>query len=118
MNAVTIVAIFLVILIVGACLLSFIQRFTGKKGCCETGIPRIKQKKLKAPIGSFTLQIEGMRCESCRRTLMVKLNELDGVSAKVSLENKTAVIAYEYPVEYEKIVEVVERAGFEVQLTK
>ena len=114
MNIVTIIVIILVVLIVETCLFSFLRRMTGKKSCCETIAPRVKPKKLKAPIGSFTLKIEGMRCESCRRNLMAKFNELDGISAKVSLENKTAVIFYEQPVDNEKIVEVVEKAGFEV----
>lgn len=118
MNAGTIVVIFLVILIIGACLFSFVRRFTGKESCCETNIPRIKPKKLKTTIGSFALQIEGMRCESCRRTLMLKLNELDGISAKVNLEKQMAVISYEHPVEYEKIIEVVESAGFVVRVTE
>ena len=87
---------------------------TGRKSCCETAVPRVKPKKLKAPIGSITVKIEGIRCESCRRTLMAKLNELNGISAKVSLENKTAIISYEHPVDEAEIVKVVEKAGFEV----
>ncbi|MGN0350167.1 MAG: heavy-metal-associated domain-containing protein [Roseburia sp.] len=114
MNFATIIVIILVILIVGACLFSFFRRMTGKKSCCETSAQRVKPKKLKAPIGSFTLKIEGMRCESCRRTLMARLNELNGISAKVSLENKIAVISYEHHIDDEEIVEVVEKAGFEV----
>lgn len=114
MNLTAIIATVLVICVLGACLFSFTRRLLGKKSCCETSVPRVNPKKLNSPIGSFTLKIEGIRCESCRRTLMTKLNELDGISAKVSLENKTAVISYEHPVDDEEIVKAVEKAGFEV----
>lgn len=114
MNLTAIIVAFLVICIFIACVFSFARRLSGKKSCCETTVSRKKPKKLKTPIGSMTVKIEGMRCESCRRLLMTKLNELDGISAKVSLENKTAVIAYVHPVEDEKIVNAVEKSGFEV----
>lgn len=114
MNLTAITATFLVICVLGACLFSFARRLTGRKSCCETAVPRVKLKKLKAPIGSITVTIEGMRCESCRRNLMAKLNETEGLSAKVSLEKKEAQICYERPIEKEKIVEIVEKAGFEV----
>lgn len=114
MNFTAIIATFLVICVLGACLFSFARRLTGRKSCCETVVPRVKPKKLKTPIGSITVKIEGMRCESCRRTLMAKLNEPEGVSAKVSLDKKEALICYERPIEKDKIAEIVEKAGFEV----
>lgn len=114
MNLTTSITAILVICVLGVCLISFARRLTGKKSCCETVVPRVKPKKLKAPIGSITVKIEGMRCESCRRTLMAQLNELEGISARVSLENKMAVISYELPIDEERIVKIVEKVGFEV----
>lgn len=101
-------------IIIGLCLYSFIRRMTGRKSCCGEKPPRIKAKKLNSTLGSLTVRVGGMRCESCRRTLMTKLNGLDGISAKVSLENNTAVILYERSVSDEEIALAVESAGFEV----
>lgn len=103
-----------VFIIIGLCLYSFIGRMTGKKSCCGEKPPKVKPKKLNAPLGSITVRVGGMRCESCRRTLMAKLNGLDGISAKVSLENNTAVIFYERPVSDAEITEAVESVGFDV----
>ncbi len=114
MNLETIFAVILVVLIVGACLLSLLRRFTGKKSCCGTVAPKVKAKKLKAPIGSLTVRIAGMHCDNCRHTVMVKLNALDGVSAKVFLPEGTAQVCFERPVSDHEISEAIESAGFEV----
>lgn len=102
------------VIIIGLCLYLFIGRMTGKKSCCGEKPPKVKAKKLNNPLGKLTVRVGGMRCESCRRTLMTKLNGLDGISAKVSLENNTAVIFYERPVSEGEITEAVESAGFDV----
>lgn len=99
---------------VALCLLSFVSRLTGKKSCCGEKAPKVKVKKLAAPIGSLAVKVDGMRCESCRRTLTAKFNEMEGISAGVSLETKTAVISYERAITDEEIEKAVESAGFEV----
>lgn len=68
----------LTVLIVGGCIWSLIRRFTSKKTCCGTEKqPRIRAKKLSAPIGSLTIKIGGMRCENCRRSVTAALDALD-----------------------------------------
>lgn len=118
MNTKTILVLILVILVVGCCLFSLLRRLTGRKSCCETTAPKVKPKKLKAPIGRVTVEVDGLRCQSCCRTLAAKLNALEGVSAKVSLENRTAVVSYERPLEDSEIAEAVESAGFGVMEMK
>ena len=101
--------------IIVGCVWSFVKRFTGKKTCCGTEKqPRIKAKKLSTPIGSLTMKIGGMRCENCRRSVTSALNALDGVSAKVSLENGTASVSFENPVSDEVLTQAVESAGFDM----
>ena len=103
------------VLIVGACLWSFIRRFTGRKTCCGTQRQeKRKAKKLAAPIGRLTIRIGGMRCENCRRSAEEALNALNGVSAKISLENKTARVDFEREISDEEIMDAIEAAGFEV----
>lgn len=62
----------------------------------------------------MTLKIEGMKCMHCRAQAEKVLNEIDGVKAKVSLENKTAVITLSKPVEKETLVKAIEEAGYTV----
>lgn len=110
-----IIWIILTIGIVGACVWSFIKRFTGKKTCCGTEKqPRIKTKKLSAPIGSLTLKISGMRCENCRRNVTAALNALDGVAAKVHLDTGIADISFEQNISDEELILAVDAAGFDV----
>lgn len=101
--------------IIVGCIWSFVKRFAGKKTCCGTEKqPRIRAKKLSAPIGSLTIKISGMRCENCRRSVTSALNALDGIAAKVSLESGTASVSFERPVSDEVLTQAVESAGFDV----
>lgn len=101
--------------IVGACVWSLIGRFTGQKSCCGTmKQPRMKRKHLSAPIGNLTVKISGMRCENCRRSVTDALNSLDGVAAKVCLEDGMARVSFERNISDEEIVQAVENAGFDV----
>ena len=110
-----IILILLAVGIIGACVWSLVKRFTGKKTCCGTEKqPRIKAKRLSAPIGSLTMKIDRMRCENCRRSVTSALNALDGVSAKVSLESGTASVSFERPVSDEELTQAVASAGFDV----
>ncbi len=62
------------------------------------------------------LNIEGMHCNGCSTRLEKVLNEMDGVSAKVSLEDKKAKIEYdEEKVNLEEVIEAIEDAGFSVE---
>ena len=54
-----------------------------------------KKKKLKNIIGQKRVQIEGMTCEHCKNRVENALNRLEGVSAKVNLKKKTAVVSME-----------------------
>ncbi len=62
----------------------------------------------------LTLKIEGMKCMHCREGAEKALNAIDGVKAKVSLENKTAAITLSKPVDRELLVKAVEEAGYTV----
>lgn len=76
--------------------------------------PRIRAKKCSASIGSMTVRIGGMRCENCRRSVTAALDALDGVAAKVSLENGTARVSFERPLSDEELAQAIESAGFDV----
>lgn len=62
------------------------------------------------------LNIEGMHCNGCSTRLEKVLNEMEGVSAKVSLENKKASVEYdEGKVTLEEVIEAIEDAGFSAE---
>ena len=61
-----------------------------------------------------TMKIEGMMCTHCSGRVEKALNALDGVSATVDLEAKTAHVTAEPQVEDSVLKAAVEEAGYEV----
>lgn len=60
------------------------------------------------------LKIEGMMCNHCTGRVDKALNEMDGVSATVSLEDKCAEVELTKDVSDDELVKVVTDAGYEV----
>ncbi len=58
------------------------------------------------------IYIEGMSCAHCSRRVENALNELDGVSATVNLEEKSATLTCTKEVSMDTIQEAIEDAGF------
>ena len=58
------------------------------------------------------IQIEGMSCAHCSTRVEKALNAIDGVSATVNLEEKTATLTLTKEVSDAAIKEAVEDAGF------
>lgn len=113
MADVIILVILFILVIIG--IRSCIRHFKGEGGCCGGGSSvKVKRKKLKQVVKQRTIIIEGMTCEHCKARVESRLNALDGVSAKVNLKKKTAVVSMEKDVEDEMIKKAVENAGYEV----
>ena len=94
-----------------------IRHFKGEGGCCGGGSKPVKAKKktLKNPkIGEKVIQIEGMHCDHCRQSVTSALNRLDGVAAKVNLDQKRAVVSYDREISDRALTKAVEDAGFHV----
>ena len=89
-----IAGILIILIIIG--IRSSVKHFKGEGGCCGGGSSvKVKRKKLKQVVKKRTVTIEGMTCERCKARVESRLNELDGVSAKVNLKRKTAVVSTE-----------------------
>lgn len=114
MNIGTIIAMIISAAVFAACVFSFARRFSGKKSCCGTSVPKLKNKKLNRPIGKLIVKIDGMKCESCRRRVTAAINNIDGAAAKVDLEKRSAVVSFERQLTDEELIFAVETAGFEV----
>ena len=113
MADVVIVGILIILIIIG--MRSGVKHFKGEGGCCGGGSSvKVKRKKLKRVVKQRTVVIEGMTCEHCKARVESRLNELDGVSAKVNLKRKTAVVSMEKEVEDEEIKKAIENVGYEV----
>lgn len=90
------------------------KHLKGEGGCCGGGSEvKVKRKRLKHVIRQRTVTIEGMSCDHCKNRVESRLNELEGVSAKVDLKKKTAVISMEKEVSDEELCDVIKRAGYE-----
>lgn len=108
-----IAGIILVVVFIG--LRSTAKHFKGEGGCCGgSSTVRIKPKKLKHVVKRRTVLIDGMSCEHCKNRVESRLNELDGISAKVNLKTETAEISMEKEISDEKIREVIVKAGYQV----
>ena len=108
-----IVGILIILIVIG--IRSSVKHFKGEGGCCGGGSSvKVKRKKLKQVVKERTVIIEGLTCEHCKARAESRLNSLDGVSAKVNLKRKTAVVSMEKEVEDEEIKKAIENVGYEV----
>ncbi|HIS32905.1 MAG TPA: heavy-metal-associated domain-containing protein [Candidatus Limivivens intestinipullorum] len=95
-----------------------IKHFKGEGPCCGGGFgtsAKPEEKKLSNPvIGKKTVNISGMHCDHCVKSVTDAINEIDGASAKVSLKEEKAVVSYDREVADADIRRAVEKAGFQV----
>ena len=68
-------------------------------------------------MATVTLNIDGMTCGGCVKSVTKVLNDWDGVrSATVSLENKNAQVEFdEGKIQMAQLVEAVEDAGYDAR---
>lgn len=71
-------------------------------------------KTEKENIMKKVLHIEGMTCGHCQARVEKALNALDGVEAKVNLDEKQAVVTSTGKLDEDALVHAVEEAGYEV----
>jgi len=60
------------------------------------------------------IEINGMHCKKCSASVEKALNLIDGVSAKVNLEKKCAVVSFKCDVSDDIFKKAVTELGFEV----
>lgn len=91
-----------------------VKHFKGQGGCCGGGSTvKARKKRLNGPIlGRYVITIEGMKCENCKNRIEGKVNDLEGVSCRVNLHKKTAVITYNRDITQEEICHVIEKIGY------
>ena len=60
------------------------------------------------------IEINGMHCEKCKGRVENALNSIEGVSAKVNLAKKCAVVSYNNDISDDVFCDTVKSLGFEV----
>ena len=115
MGNVIIVAVLAVILIIA--LKGSIKHLKGEGCCCCGGGSTIKKpdKKLSGTvINTKVFKIDGMHCESCTSRVKRAINSIDGVSAKLDLRKKKAVVKYDKEIADDTLVKEIENLGYKV----
>lgn len=92
---------------------SYIRKFKQGENCCGTRNVKVKNKRLHKPVGTFILEVEGMHCENCRRTVTEAVNSLEGYSAKTDILTKECKISFENGPDIEEVIKRIHQAGFE-----
>ena len=81
----------------------------------EAAIPIAENNKKGEITMSKKILVEGMSCGHCSARVEKALNAIDGVTAKVDLEAKTAFVDVTGNVSDDALKKAVEDAGYEVK---
>ncbi len=95
MNMANIAVTGLIILLVAFICMPLIKRVKSREDCCGNERVKVSKKRLKNPVGKYTLTVDGMHCKNCEKRVTEAINGIEGLAAKVSLERREAVISYE-----------------------
>ncbi len=102
-NVITVIVVFLLVLIIS---LPLVKKIKSKETCCGTQKIKVTHKKLKNPVGSYRLSIDGMHCKNCEKRITEAINDIDGLACKVSLEKNEAIIYYEQVPMTEEVIKL------------
>ncbi|CAN5881899.1 copper-translocating P-type ATPase [soil metagenome] len=71
----------------------------------------------KAPVETYTFDVDGMTCASCASRIEKVLSRHDGVAAaSVNLAGRSATVRTDNPVDADELTSAVERIGYELTL--
>ena len=88
--------------------------FQPEHGSVSPAAGQPSQSEKGSELMTKKLVIEGMMCAHCQAHVDKALNALEGVSATVDLESKTATVTLSAPVSDEVLKDAVTQAGYEV----
>ena len=113
-NAIVVVILIVVVFFAGK---GAVKHLKGEGDCCGGGGSTVKEpdKKLSGPvIKTKVFKIDGMHCENCTNRVKRAVNRIDGVSAKLNLRKKEAVVEYEREVDDAEITGAIEALDYKV----
>jgi len=88
------------------------------RGCCGGGSYRVKQKKLALAKYEKQFSVGGMHCEKCKARVEEIINDIKGVSGRVSLKTGILTVSYAEDVADDLICARITRAGYSIELRK
>ncbi|MBP3420904.1 MAG: cation transporter [Lachnospiraceae bacterium] len=92
-----------------------IKHMMGQGECCGGSAPKkVKTKRLKEVKSVKSVQIDGMTCEKCKARVENALNSVDGISAKVNLHRKEAIVKIGKEIDDAAIEAIIKKQGYEV----
>lgn len=117
-----IIVIIILVLLIGSAVTYMIRaRKSGVKcigcpagGSCSGSRQTPKKKLSGSVVGKKTIAISGMQCQNCVNSVTKALNGVDGVAAKVNLNNGMAEVSCDREVDEADLKRAVEAAGFKV----
>lgn len=114
MNVTDIIVVLILIVLIAIGLKSTIKHMKGQGSCCGgSEVVKEPDKELDNPIlGQYTIKIEGMTCENCVNRIKRALNRMDGISAKVYLKKKCAIVSYNKTIDMNDIIQTINNLGY------
>lgn len=112
---VDVIILLIVLLLIIFAVKGSLKHFRGEGPCCGgASCPVKKEKKLEGTVlGKKDVEIRGMSCENCALRVENALNEIDGLSANVSFNDKKAHIVFTHLVSDQQIRDAIRKAGYE-----
>lgn len=115
MNVSNIIIILFISVILFFAVRGTIQHMKGEGSCCGGPKEKAPKKKISGkPLSKLKVTIEGMHCDNCKNRVERKLDELDGVVAKVKLSQKAAYVSLYKEIPESLICDTITKAGYEV----
>ncbi|WP_026508247.1 heavy-metal-associated domain-containing protein [Butyrivibrio sp. MC2013] len=114
---INVLVILILLLVFALAIRGSIKHLRGQGSCCGGGSSTVREadKKLNGPvIQKKVFGIDGMHCENCTERVKRALNRIDGISAKINLRKKEALVLYEKEVEDDILIAEIERLGYKV----
>lgn len=106
-----VIILFICVAVVIICM-PLVKRLGSKETCCGTKKVKISHKRLKHAAGTYKLHIEGMHCRNCERQITEAINNIEGLSCRVSLEKSEAIVSYEKDLRCDEVIDLLGGLGF------
>ncbi len=111
------IIVLILVVIFAAAAKGAVKHLKGQGSCCGGGSSTVKEpdKKLTGPvIKTKVFKIDGMHCENCTNRVKRAINRIDGVSARLNLRKKEALVEYDREVDDAEIIKAIEALDYKV----
>ena len=111
------IIVLILVVIFAAAAKGAVKHLMGQGSCCGGGSSTVKEpdKKLTGQvIKTKVFKIDGLHCENCTNRVKRAINRIDGVSAKLNLRKKEALVKYDREVDDAEIIKAIEALDYKV----